>query len=81
MRINKEFHREDIYQFSNFPFFALPKLNFDEYSQNKIKYNRSKNNLNFWRTCFNSNHICINHYHLIEFESRGRILFIKKNIY
>ena len=81
MRINKEFHREDIYKFSNFPFFALPKLNFDQYSQNKIKYNRSKKNLNFWRTCFNSNHICINHDHVIEFESKGRILFIKKSIY
>ena len=78
IRINKEFHREDIYKFVNFPFFVLPKLNFDEYSQDKIKYNRSSENDNFWRTCFNSDYICVNHDDEIEFKSKGRILFINK---
>ena len=69
---------EDIYKFTNFPFFALPKLNFNEYSQKQIKYNRSMKNDNFWRTCFNSEYICINHDEDVKFETKGRILFISK---
>ena len=78
VRINKEFKREDIYKFTNFPFFSLPSLNFDYYIDKNFKYNRSKKNDNFWRTCFNSNLVCVNHDQNIEFNEKKRLLFISK---
>ena len=76
-RIYKEYNREDLYKFTNFPLFALPSLNFD-YQIKNIRFNRSKKNDNFWRTCFNSNLICVNHDEIIKFNKNKRYLFISK---
>ena len=79
IRINNEFKREDIYKFSNFPYFSLPNFDFVTYETNGIKYNVSKSNNNFWRSCYNSNIICVNHDDEITIKKKDRKLFIIKN--
>ena len=77
-RISSEFNREDIYKFSNFPWFSLPELKFTTHSINNFIYFRSAKNKNFWRTCFNAKQICVNHDEEVNFNSEGRLLFISK---
>lgn len=78
-RIYDEFTRDDLYKFTNFPYFNLSKLTFSSYETKDIKFNVSKKNNNFWRTCFNSEYICINHDDKVVFDKKGRKLFIIKN--
>ena len=38
LRINKEFHRSDIYKFSNFPYFSVPKVKYKKVLLNNDIY-------------------------------------------
>ena len=78
-RIHDEFYRNDLYKFTNFPYFNLPKLNFLSNEVNGIQFNISRKNNNFWRTCYNSEVICVNHDDKVFFEKKGRKVFIIKN--
>lgn len=78
-RIHDEFKRDDLYKFTNFPYFNLPKLNFISDEVNGIQFNISKKNNNFWRTCYNSEKICVNHDDKVLIEKKGRNLFFIKN--
>lgn len=79
LRIYNEHNRKDIYIFNNFPFFSQPKLNYKVEKNNSFKFERSSNNSNFWRSCFNANLICVNHDHEVLFEKSGRFIFISKH--
>ena len=47
LRISKEFERKDFYQFTNFPFFPQPKLNYVIENNNDFLFQRSSKNKNF----------------------------------
>ena len=77
-RISKEFHRDDLYKFKNFPWFAQFKLKYEkDYSKDFI-YQRSLKSDFFWRSCFNAEYTCINHDDDINFKISNRIIFINK---
>ncbi len=78
VRISKEFERKDFYQFTNFPFFPQPKLNYIIENNNDFLYERSSKNKNFWRTCYNANLICVNHDKKVHFKKKWRLIFISK---
>ena len=78
-RIHDDFKRDDLYKFTNFPYFNLPKLNFMSDEVNGIQFNISKKNKNFWRTCYNSEKICVNHDDKVLIEKKGRKLFFIRN--
>ena len=73
-RISEEFSRDDIYKFTNFPFFPSPNLSFDVKFSDEIKYRVSTQNENFWRTCWNIQPICVNH------DDKIKITKLKKNL-
>ena len=72
-RISEEFYRDDIYKFTNFPFFPSPNLSFKVKFSEDIKYRVSTPNENFWRTCWNIKPICVNH------DDKIKITKLKKN--
>lgn len=78
LRINKEFKRNDIYKFVNFPWFAQPKLDYKLEKNNDFKFERSLKSQKFWRTCFNANLTCVNHDDKIKFNKKRRLIFISK---
>lgn len=75
-RIVKEFKRDDLYKFNNFPWYATPQLNFEYDNSDGFTFVRSSKNENFWTTCFNAPVICANHKEKIKFKIKGRNLFI-----
>ena len=75
-RIFKEFNRNDLYRFNDFPWYAKPKLNYKIDNSNNFIFVRSAKNENFWTTCFNAPNICANHDKKLEFKLIGKRLFI-----
>ena len=76
-RIYKDFNRNDIYQFNNFPWVVFPNLKFKKKKiDNLILFRSSKNN-NFWRTCWNAPGICANHDRSINLRKNKRLIFIE----
>ena len=78
-RIKNEFEREDIYKFTNFPWFPNPNFSFETFYSNNIEYRVSRNNKEFWRTCWNIKPICVNHDDKISITKIGRKLIIEKH--
>lgn len=78
-RISSEMKREDVYKYSNFPWFAKPPSYFKIEASNSYKYLRSKKGKNFWKTCFNAQLICVNHDDKIDIKKNNRLVFISKN--
>ena len=77
-RISEEFSRDDIYKFTNFPFFPSPNLSFKVKFSEDIKYRVSTSNENFWRTCWNIKPICVNHDHKIKITKFNKNFKIEK---
>ena len=75
-RIVKEFKRDDLYKFKNFPWYAKPKLNFEYDNSDDFIFVRSDKNENFWTTCFNAPKVCANHKEKLKFKIKGRNLFV-----
>ena len=78
-RISSEIKREDVYNYSNFPWFAKPPAYFKKEISNSSKYLRSKKGKNFWRTCFNAHLICVNHDDKVDIKTNNRLIYISKN--
>jgi len=78
-RISSEVKREDVYNYSNFPWFAKPVAYFKKEVSHNYKYLRSKKGENFWRTCFNAHLICVNHDDPVDIKKNNRLLYISKN--
>ncbi len=78
-RISSEMKREDVYNYSNFPWFAKPPAYFKLESSNSSKYLRSKKGKDFWRTCFNAHLICVNHDDKVDIKKNNRLVYISKN--
>ena len=78
-RISSEIKREDVYNYSNFPWFAKPPAFFKKEVSNSSEYLRSKKGNNFWRTCFNAYLICVNHDNKVDIKKKNRLVFISKN--
>ena len=78
-RISSEMKREDVYNYSNFPWFAKPPAYFKKEISNSSKYLRSKKWKNFWRTCFNAHLICVNHDDKVNIKKNNRLIYISKN--
>lgn len=78
-RISSEMKREDVYNYSNFPWFAKPPAYFKKEISNSSKYLRSKKGKNFWRTCFNAHLICVNHDDKVDIKTNNRLIYISKN--
>jgi cell division protein FtsW (lipid II flippase) len=78
-RISSEMKREDVYNYSNFPWFAKPPAYFKIEASNSSKYLRSKKGKNFWRTCFNAHLICVNHDDKVDIKKNNRLVYISKN--
>jgi len=77
MRINSEFKRVDKYQYKNFPFFYVEKVDFTiKNIRNDILFNIPNNN-NCWATPFP----CIEDYNNIDVKKIGKLtIFFKKKI-
>ena len=77
-RIISEINRDDMYRFTNFPWYAKPLTKQITEKNRDFRYLRSTQGDKFWRTCFNSKLICVNHDHKVSFKQNGRIIFISK---
>ena len=76
MRINSEFKRVDKYQYKNFPFFYVEKVDFTiKNIRNDILFNIPNNN-NCWATPFP----CIENYNNMDMKKIGifKVFFNKK---
>ena len=71
-------HKSDVYKFINFPWIPEPRFKFKKEETNDKTIYRSENNENFWRTCWNSQYICINHDDPVNFYFSNRFIFIEK---
>ena len=78
-RISSEIKRQDVYKYSNFPWFAKPIGSFKNEVSNNLQYLRSKKGKNFWRTCFDAQLICVNHDNKIDIKKDNRLIYISKN--
>ena len=76
-RIIDDSNRDDIYKYSNFPWFVFPELSFKKEKINEIIVFRSSKNKDFWRTCWNVPSVCINHDEPVDLIQKGRFIFIK----
>ena len=77
-RIISETNRDDMYRFTNFPWYAKPLTKQITEKNRDFRYLRSTQGDKFWRTCFNSKLICVNHDDKVSFKQNGRIIFISK---
>ncbi len=75
-RIYREFKRDDVYKFTNFPWYAKPILNYKYENSDNFKFVRSAKNKSFWTTCFNAPITCANHNEELKFRLNGRNLFV-----